>query len=576
MKTAKRFLTAALAVLFTLMCALPALAADEAETTPNKTYTLTIENAEANHTYEAYQVFKGTYSQDEDGEYLSDIVWGNGVQNTDALVAELKEAKIYYQGDTAVEKVNDATKVAMALSKMENEAASVDRFNEIVGGYLTETPTASVKVKEAGTVTLQLEAGYYLVKDQNNSIKWDDDSYTKYLVRLVADTTMEPKTQSMQLDKKILESNGTDTANNAAIGDTVKYEIDTATSDMNGYETYTFTIHDELDGGLTFDPESLNVTVGGEAYADYKISYSYTGNAGDYSNTFSEQEGTKLYIKIDLLQLVENEMTNKKVVVTYSATVNKEAVIGEDPNTNKAYLEYSNNPNMSQPDYPSTSTTPEKSVYTYVAGLEIIKVSPEGYYLPGAQFKITGDNINKLNVIGYSFKKDTEGNYRDNEDDSYTTSIPDNYEGNRYIAEGDTHLKEDKPIVGMTGDDANGTTLGKLRFNGLKAGTYTVSEVLAPSGYKPLDQDIVVEITWTAPTEGTKCSWNYDVKVDSADEKIVQQGDTKDSFKILNKHGLNLPFTGGEGANLLAGLGLALMVAAGAAFLYIKRRQNRE
>ena len=47
-------------------------------------------------------------------------------------------------------------------------------------------------------------------------------------------------------------------------------------------------------------------------------------------------------------------------------------------------------------------------------------------------------------------------------------------------------------------------------------------------------------------------------------------------FNIVNRHGLTLPFTGGEGANLLAGLGLALMAAAVAAILYIKRRQNRE
>lgn len=47
-------------------------------------------------------------------------------------------------------------------------------------------------------------------------------------------------------------------------------------------------------------------------------------------------------------------------------------------------------------------------------------------------------------------------------------------------------------------------------------------------------------------------------------------------LKIVNQHGLTLPFTGGEGANLLAGLGLALMAAAVAAILYIKRRQNRE
>ena len=55
MKTAKRFLTAALAVLFTLMCALPALADETPAAT--QTYTLTIDNPAAGHTYEVYQIF---------------------------------------------------------------------------------------------------------------------------------------------------------------------------------------------------------------------------------------------------------------------------------------------------------------------------------------------------------------------------------------------------------------------------------------------------------------------------------------------------------------------------------------
>ena len=56
-------------------------------------------------------------------------------------------------------------------------------------------------------------------------------------------------------------------------------------------------------------------------------------------------------------------------------------------------------------------------------------------------------------------------------------------------------------------------------------------------------------------------------------------GDVNDgvqSFKIVNQHGLTLPFTGGAGANQLAGVGLALMAATAAAILYIKHRKDRE
>ena len=87
-----------------------------------------------------------------------------------------------------------------------------------------------------------------------------------------------------------------------------------------------------------------------------------------------------------------------------------------------------------------------------------------------------------------------------------------------------------------------------------------------------------MKIDWTAPNleKGeTVCKWTYDVS--SEEKNVVTSTETDNShYKIVNQHGLTLPFTGGEGANLLAGLGLALMAAAVAAILYIKRRQNRE
>lgn len=265
------------------------------------------------------------------------------------------------------------------------------------------------------------------------------------------------------------------------------------------------------------------------------------------------------------------------VLVTYSATVNNKAVIGTKPNTNTAYLEYSNNPNQSQDNNIPTSTTPAEHVYTYVAGFEISKVSPADKLLPGAQFMIegTGDTtITKLNVIGYSFKEDADGEYY-NVNNSYTTATQDNYGGKKYVAEYGTIEKDGPQVVGMTSDKDE--TVGTLRFNGLKEGTYTITEVLAPTGYKKLDKPITVKIKWTAPkleNDETECEWTYTASSEENDAVLATSAN--DHYKIVNQHGLTLPFTGGEGANLLAGLGLALMAAAVAAILYIKRRQNRE
>ena len=606
MKTAKRLLTAALAVVFTFMCALPALADEEA--TSEKTYTLTIDNPEANHTYEAYQIFAGTFStgtgKDAQGNvvnesYLSDINWGTGVVHEgktgyDVMVKALKDATptLYDDGETLVAGVNDATKVAVALNN-HNNAETADIFNEIVGGHLTDVFKEAADGADGAKVFTGLTPGYYLVKDKDNSLKdQQNQSYTKYLVKLVDTTTISVKGQTMGLHKFIVEDGKEVKANNAAMGETVSYRLESATSKMDGYESpYTYIVHDELDEGLTFNQDVV-VKIGkdtdldkNEVYAaeNVKVEYS-TAADGKYSAILPEEpENGKLYIRITVNNLVENNKQDMKVLVTYSATVNNKAVIGTKPNTNTAYLEYSNNPNQSQGNKIPTSKTPAEHVYTYVAGFEISKVSPANKLLPGAQFMIEGKDgttITKLNVIGYSFKEDADGKYY-HVDNSYTTAAQTDYTDAKYTAEYGTIEKGGPQVVGMTSDknEENGDkTVGTLRFNGLKKGTYTITEVLAPTGYKKLDKPITLEITWKEPdlTNGkAECEWVY--KVTSVEEGVVSPTETDNShYKIVNQHGLTLPFTGGAGANLLAGLGLALMAAAAAAILYIKRRQNRE
>ena len=591
MKTAKRLLTAALAVLFTFMCALPAMADDLVN---QETYTLTIDNPEAGHTYEAYQIFEGTFSvgtgKNAQGNpvnesYLSDINWGTGVVHEgetgyDVMIKALKEATptLYDDGETLVAGVNDATKVAVALNN-HNNAETADIFNEIVGGHLTGVFATATATADGKMAFDKLAPGYYLVKDKDNSLsEKENESYTKYLVKLVDSTTIEVKSQSMSLDKVIVEDGKEVDANNAAMGETVSYKLTSKTSAMDGYEDYTYIIHDELDGGLTFDGvESMTVTVGDEDYKEHcEVTYSTDGTSYSADNTANP--GQKLYIKIELKDLVQNRKSNKDVVVTYTATVNEKASIGNAPNTNTAYLEYSNNPNQSQKNDVPTSKTLKEHVSTYVAGFQISKKSPKGDDLPGAQFMTTGNDMQKLNVLGYSFTNEGEGEkkyYHTN--DSYTTVASTKDAVAEYAAQGGTNVQTGEKIVGMTGDGENDTAKGILRFDGLKDGTYTIKEVLAPTGYKKLDEDITLVVKWSATADENGNHWSYVVSSGKGDTDTISiDKDGVLHFNIVNQHGLTLPFTGGEGANLLAGLGLALMAAAVAAILYIKRRQNRE
>lgn len=587
MKTAKRLLTAALAIVFTFMCALPAMADDTA-------YTLTIDNPAAGHTYEAYQIFDGYHTNDGTSDYLSDINWGSGItQNADRqakMISELKEAGLYDENTAYVDKVNDATKVAMALSKLENKAEKVDEFNEIVGAYL-DAAAGSVKAETAASVQFTgLSAGYYLVKDADTDSVGANESYTKYLVKLVADAEMQIKSQSMSLDKYILSGNDKVKENNAAMGDTVNYRLESQLSEMDGYEAYTFIIHDELDAGLTFNKDvSVKVSTKKDdpaSYTAYKnVTIKYAKQAdGTYTSDLPKiEKGETLYICITLNGLTQ-DYKNQYVSVTYSATVNENANIGSTPNNNKAYLEYSNNPNQSQGQQEkTTTTTPPQTVSTYVAGIEIRKVSPKGNLLPGAQFMISAKDgtgtIEELNVTGYSFKEAGEageGNYYYKEGESYVTAVPEGAAAQKYVTQDGTNLKKGDKIVGMTGDGVGQTVQGVLRFDGLKAGTYTITEVLAPTGYRKIDQDITLKVEWLYNETSKEHYWQYSVESAEGDAVAGEVTDGILPLKIVNQHGLTLPFTGGEGANLLAGLGLALMAAAVAAILYIKRRQNRE
>ena len=79
LKTIKKMLAAAVALWMVIVLALPAVAGDN-------TNTLTIKSKTTGHTFQAYQIFQGTYAEGK----LFDVEWGNGVNDSGALLQDLQ------------------------------------------------------------------------------------------------------------------------------------------------------------------------------------------------------------------------------------------------------------------------------------------------------------------------------------------------------------------------------------------------------------------------------------------------------------------------------------------------------
>lgn len=175
MKKMKKVMALLLSLVMVLAMSVVAFAT---EPSSSGTYTITINNSKTGHTYEAYQIFTGTLSDDT----LSDIQWGNGVNTT---------------GQTQLGK---ASSKAATLTTEALAAA----FAKEVAPYLqgaVESSFADGKYTISG-----LQAGYYLVKDKNNTLTSADDCYTAYIMQVVRNVTASPKGEKPSVEKKVQEN----------------------------------------------------------------------------------------------------------------------------------------------------------------------------------------------------------------------------------------------------------------------------------------------------------------------------------------------------------------------------------
>ena len=225
MKTMKRTLSVLLAMMMALALAIPAFAADPAN------YSITITNDQTGHTYQAYQIFSGTVSSDAAtdgataGPMLGDIDWSDNIQDTTGLIQALINSDI-----AAFDGLNADTSTAADVAQALVVAADAAAFADIVVDYLADDPTNQTDehVDGASYVIDGLPAGYYLVKDQDESLDGDAATATDYIVQVLGNVTMEPKdTDIPTLEKKVVEDRKyqQDGGYGATLNDVAEYDI---------------------------------------------------------------------------------------------------------------------------------------------------------------------------------------------------------------------------------------------------------------------------------------------------------------------------------------------------------------
>lgn len=502
MKYMKKFMALLATLTLALAMAVPAFA--EAATT---TYTITINHGTG--TYAAYQIFKG----DLYNNTLSNIEWGDNVTP---------------DGQTALGKAADKAKDL--TGETEAKAFAVE-----VAKYLTDTPAGT------GTESIKVSSpGYYLIK---NTTVGEGEVFTDYILQVVKDVEVNPKSGKPTLDKQIRHNDNGEwgVVGDNQIGDTVEFRTITTVPIVSGYTEYTYVIHDEMSAGLTSNVHSNNdVTIKVNDEDANKLDEIY------YTVTVDPENANKFTVKVDVLKAIEDgKMAAGNTLYTYYTGILNEnaAVYDVGKQNNKAYLEYSNNPH----DNTTKNVTPEKVVYDWTFKMEVNKVDGESKTpLSDAKFVLSKNGNCPLGTIRDDGTPSTTTDLIDlieNSDSSYTVA-PAGYTG---------------PVVKVM-------TAGKITIKGLDDATeYYLYETKAPAGYNRLTDAVKFKITATYNDTGDSCP--------SVIAAVNDVGQSSVSVQVANNKGSTLPSTGGIGTTLFYVIGGGLMAVA-AVLLVTKKRMN--
>ena len=445
--------------------------------------SININKAANGETYDIYRIFDlESYTTGENGKYSYTLSekWANvGFGTADAFTTyfKLENGYVYPKNESSYNDSATAAEFAVkALAFAKEKKIDNDGSQEATNGSVAFTG---------------LTLGYYLVDTSLGTLC--SLTTTNPTVRI------DEKNSVPDIEKNIVENNQLVSSNNATIGSTINYQV--TIHAKKGATGYVLT--DTLSAGLTFNND-VKVKIGETSYtspADYTVA---TGTSNDFTVTFNQSMLDKLTGNTDIL-------------VTYSATLNKDAVIHDGVNKNTVKLHYGNN-----------SETTEKTTSTSTYKFDLVKTDASNTLLAGAKFKLY-----------------------------------DSQEGGKEIKLTEVNDHTYRPAVGdEKGDDI--VTIGNapITIQGLANGTYWLEEIQQPAGYNKLTE-------------------RKSVKLENGNNIATMEGTTYNpanngGLHIVNQSGTVLPGTGGMGTTLFYIVGGGLMVAAFVLLIAKKRMENKD
>ena len=533
MNKANKLLSLLLVLTIVFSLSVTALAAD--------TYTITIkgDGSTANHTYEAYQIFKGDLYDPTEGtrgadvpqaKVLSNIVWGRGVNSDASGFADEFQ-------DAATEAKNLAT------------SEQAQTFAKKIASYLSETHTDASSKNEAGNYVISgLEPGYYLVKDKttDDPLAGTDDFYTAYMLRVVADVTASPKGSKPTLKKEVRDKKDAQWDPLQAgfqIGDQIEFRLIASVPDIGyGYNAYSYTITDTMSSGLTSNvKQATDVTIKVNDNAELNNAY-YTVTAT--GNTFT------VTVDIQAAMAAGEIAATNALYVYYTAELNDTTTYyGTGWETNKAFLTYPNNPNSE-----STGKTPDAEVKVVTFPTSISKIDGTTTApLTGAKFVLSTDpslKIADLN-LNENFEPQTTDKliafHSTNDTAPYRVASPEMIAAKDNI----TYVIE----------------AGETTIAGLGEKSYYLYEIKAPNGYNLLPEATKFTLHLRAADISTPQGMPYLTLGEGTTEQPL-------ALTIANNSGATLPETGGIGTTLFYVIGALLVVGAGV-LLVTKKRMGK-
>ena len=271
------------------------------------------------------------------------------------------------------------------------------------------------------------------------------------------------------------------------------------------------------------------------------------------NNTYTlTKAGQNITITMNNFLDSNKDNTGKEIKVTYTATLNKNAVTGFDANKNSATIEYSNKPGTTDKGESEPSIV---DVHTF--NFTIFK-----YYLKGA------DKTELANAEFELYKANAEGTAAD---ENAKINIVDEGKGVYRQATADEAKATDFTSAKIVSDAD-----GKVLVKGLDAGTYYLRETKAPEGYNKLLSDIKIEIKATYGEDGKLASYKVDYTYNGTPitGTAIQNKDNSPEVAVENKTGAQLPSTGSKGALMVTLAGIVLFGALTASKAFGKKKAN--